>query len=217
MEHPPASPARTSEDLAPDAVAKRFRRTIEIYATKARVRWGLPASAEEELQAYGNQGLSEALARFDQKRGVELKTFAEPRIHGAIQNGAKALHHAKRLGASSLAAYSESDAGDRWDRILDLFEDVTVGATIAFAAETNSAEDNMVRQEQCELALAALSSLPKRGQDILRWLYIDNVEGTEVAARLGVHKSRLSHLKSQALAQLSQRFSELEEDPVRGA
>jgi RNA polymerase sigma factor (sigma-70 family) len=201
--------------MSPDAIAKRFRRMIEVYATKARTKWNLPVSAEQELQSYGNQGLSEALARFDATLGFELNTYAEHRVRGAIQNGAKALHHAKRVGASSLAASRDHDAGDKWDRILDLFEDVTAGATIAFASQADSAEDDMAHQEQCELLRTALASLPQRRQDLLRWLFLDEVDGTEVASRLGVHKSRLSHLKSQALSQLSQRFSELE-DPLRG-
>jgi RNA polymerase sigma factor for flagellar operon FliA len=216
MEHPPASAERASDDMSADAVAKRFRRMIEVYATKARLKWNLPESAEQELHSYGNQGLSEALARFDADRGVELNTYAEHRVRGAIQNGAKALHLAKRVGASSLAARREHDAGDRWDRLLDFFEDVTAGASIAYASEADSAEDDMSRQEQCELLRTALASLPQRRQDLLRWLFLDELDGPEVAARLGVHKSRLSHLKAQALSQLSQRFSELE-DPQRGA
>jgi RNA polymerase sigma factor (sigma-70 family) len=86
-----------------------------------------------------------------------------------------------------------------------------VGATIAFASERPSAEEGMMRQEDCELVRAALTSLSQRRQDLLRWLFIDDLDGSEVAARLGVHKSRVSHLKSQALSELLQRFLELED------
>ena len=209
MDQQPLESAR--DDLSPAAVAVRFRRMVEVYATKERLKWRLPASAEEELRAYGNLGLSEALARFDASRGVAFNTFAEYRVRGAIQNGAKALQRTKHAGISSMVLRQVSE-DNAWDRVLDVFEDAFVGNAVAFASEEESAEDSVERQEQHHLIRAALSSLPQRRQDLLRWLFLEEADGAEVAARLGVHKSRLSHLKSEALSQLSLHFRKLLRD-----
>jgi RNA polymerase sigma factor (sigma-70 family) len=205
MEREPASVEQPIDDMSPDAVVHRFRRMIEIYATKTRLSWQLPASDESELHSYGNVGLSEALARFDASRGVLLGTYAEHRIRGAIQNGAKALARSRRLAAQVLSE-READAGDKWDRILDLVEEVAIGTAVTVA----SAEDDLLQEEQCQQLQAALAALPKRSQDVLRWLFVDELSGVEVAAMLGVHKSSVTRIRTEALSLLARKLAEIE-------
>lgn len=52
-----------------------------------RMRGQIPASVSiDELKSAAIHGLMEAAARFDPSRGIMFKTFAEPRIRGAVRD-----------------------------------------------------------------------------------------------------------------------------------
>jgi RNA polymerase sigma factor FliA len=210
MERHPTSAAQPSKAPDSDAAVKQFDRMIEIYATKERIKWGLPVSVELDLRAYGSLGLSEALSRFDASRGVALATYAEYRVRFAICNGAAAMHRAKRV-AASLALHVGSDSGDKWENILNFVEDVAINTGLA-AATTDQydegADEILLQKERWQLMRSALETLPQRHQQLLRW-HFDEVSGDEIADRLGVHKSRVSHLKQQATSLLIRKIAEL--------
>ncbi len=65
---------------------------VETLPLIKQIAWnmakGLPSSVEaNDLVQYGVIGLIDALSRFDESRGIKLKTFAAKRIRGAMMDG----------------------------------------------------------------------------------------------------------------------------------
>jgi RNA polymerase sigma factor (sigma-70 family) len=215
-------PGRTADDIddadvdkSPNAVARRFAHMIEVIATQERVRRKLPASAEEELRACGNLGLSEALAKFDPSRGNKLSTYAEPRIRGAIRNGAIAMQRAHRRVAIIVArgpADPELDGSDKWDRISNLLEEVVTGELVAA-----SVEEEYAKREECAQTRAAMAEIPRESRELLLECYVDELTGDELAARRGLkHRSSIMRQRQRAESALKEKLLELGKKP-RGA
>jgi RNA polymerase sigma factor (sigma-70 family) len=207
MDKPTSSAERTDERASPQDL-KHLQHLIAIASTQTRIKWELPASTEPELQACGRLGLAQAIARFDASRGASLRTYAEPRIRGAIKNGAKALYRTRRRGALH-SQVRETDTGDKWERAIDFFEEVALGASVAAAYESQAVrdlhetpEDRMIREEEWGRAHRALAALDERSRHALKRLYVDEAPGTEVAKELGVHPSNITRLKGKALLEL---------------
>jgi RNA polymerase sigma factor for flagellar operon FliA len=208
-------------DFSPEAVVKRYRRMVEICATKVRLERGLDADVEEDLVAFGMVGLLEARRRYDPHRGFAFSTYAEHRVRGAIRNGLHSMQRARC--AAQLAAVQQQEAtqdGDKWDHIVGFYEDVAVGAVVAGATGRlagdhdpfQTPEARALQQEAHEVLREILSTLPARSQELLRMRFVDDLSFVEIAKRFGVHKSRVSHMYRDAREQLAMRLSEVESD-----
>lgn len=79
--HKKRSPQATEQDL--EALVSQFLPVIHGIAN--RLAHSLPACLDaDDLASVGVIGLMDALARYDPKRGVQFKTYAEFRIRGAM-------------------------------------------------------------------------------------------------------------------------------------
>jgi RNA polymerase sigma factor (sigma-70 family) len=211
----PTPSERATERVSPEELAQ-LQRMIEIYATQTRIKWELPAHSEAELQSCGRVGLAEAIARFDARRGAKLTTYAEHRIRGAIKNGAKALYRAKRRAGMIMPNNLRVvETGDKWDRYIDLLEDVAIGTAVAGAYESTAVremnetvEDRLIREEEWRQLREALASLPARSQHALRRMFYDEAQGDAVAEELQIHESNVTRLKQKALSELLAQLTE---------
>lgn len=197
------------ENLSPKAVEKRFRRTIEVYATKVRLEWNLPHHLEMDLRSYGQVGLFEALERFDASRGFAFRTYAEHRIQGAIKNGVRTLLDAKRV-AKKTPEEAPPAQSDKWARLVDHVERIALAVVTIRdynnAAASADAHENpehaLENHERRELLGHALDALPDREREILRLHYTEDANGVEIGAALGIHRSTVWRLHDQALDSL---------------
>jgi RNA polymerase sigma factor for flagellar operon FliA len=150
----------------------------------------------DDLIAAGNVGLCEAAHRFDPSCGVKFSTFAWPRIRGAMVDG---LRTSARYRRSDVALHraAPSDA-----------------VTCRPAPRTSEDEPSEDPRPEAEEAIdvgrnlprvaAALDLLPPREREVLQLHYFEGLMLSEIAARMGVHRSWCTRLHQRAL-QLLQR------------
>jgi RNA polymerase sigma factor for flagellar operon FliA len=204
-------------DLSPAAIVTRYRRMVEICATKVRLERGLDSDVEEDLVAFGMVGLLEARGRYDPNRGFAFSTYAEHRVRGAIRNGLQSMQRARRAAHFAAAQQQQPVSDDdKWDRILGFYEDVAVGAVVAGATGRlegdcepfETPETGALQQEEHHVLREILSTLPARSQELLRLHFVEELSFVEIAKRFGVHKSRISHMYREAREQLASRLRE---------
>ena len=78
-----------------DAIVKEYQGLVRSIALKLRSQFDLNCDLDD-LIAFGNQGLLEAMSRFDPTRGVQMNTFAYYRIRGAVLDGVRRMAYLPR-------------------------------------------------------------------------------------------------------------------------
>ncbi len=178
---------------------------------------------------YASLGLLEALDRYDPARGVQFRTFAARRMHGAILNGLERLTEKQqqiaarqRLRAErvqdlkSLAQEGSSGAPGPpdADRLLRYVSDVGIGLALCWMLEGTGMVENVeaataapfyqgaaLRQAR-ERLLHAVDGLSPQERTVIRNHYLQEMPFDEIAARLQLTKGRISQIHKQALQRL---------------
>jgi RNA polymerase sigma factor FliA len=179
---------------------------------------------------YASLGMLDALERFDPARGVQFRTFAARRMHGAILNGlerltekqqqiaarqrlkAERLQDVKALaaGGGSAAAGTPPSA----DQLLRYVSEVGIGLAICWMLEGTSMVDHAaasatvpfyqsvaVRQLR-ERLVQAVDALPAQERTVVRSHYLQDMPFDQIAAMLQLTKGRVSQIHKQALLRL---------------
>lgn len=174
----------------------------------------LPVHVEiDDLIGWGHMGLLEAAARYDPSRGTSFRTFAHPRIKGAIYDGIR-----RELGPSSQAERAAAEhryAGAIYEMVGD------AGYTGVVEGWLPSADDMLERnqrgaaacqdrevwlrelRERLERAMTALSPMERA---IVHQHYVLGNPVKSVALRTRYSKSWLSRVHARALAKLRARL-----------
>lgn len=108
-----------------------------------------------------------------------------------------------------------------WDSQVDSARSVSIDQPSAsseegvspwqFAAEEEPMDEALVRESTAESVRAALEALPARERQVLALYYYEELTQSQIAQVLGVTESRVSQLRSQALARLRR------DEPLRQA
>lgn len=198
---------------------KRLSRMIEVYATRARLAWNLPADVEDDLRSCGRVSLSEARARFTASRGVAFTTYAEHWIGGGIKRGARNL--ARTLRQGKRFAEDATRHGSQWANAIEMFDDLAVGSLgreSSAQEEGETPEETMLREERWKQVRAAFAAQSEDDQAILQACVIENANHTELGSQLGINKSTVTRRKQEATDRLIKTFRRLEQGrPLRGA
>jgi len=166
----------------PEVIARQFA------ATPTR------AAFLEDLIAAGNVGLVEAAEHFDPHRGVRFSTFAWPRIRGAMVDG---LRTSARYRRSDVARHRASAACEPTCRVADRWHDEDSSDELARAEEALDLNRCLPRLGE------ALARLPRRERELMELHYFGGLPLSQIAARMGVHRSRCTRLHQHALARLN--------------
>ena len=178
-----------------------------VYAAASRLMPRLPAWVEsDDVVQDGALGLLDAIARFDEARGVTFSTFAVPRILGAMLDAQRATGvrdrrwRNRRAGESGRRCPGNAEAPAVF---VDL-EDVGLASPVPGPdARAEAAE-----VEERVRGLVAL--LPGREREVIEGLYWQEQTREQVGAGLekqhrrrgGVSASRVAQLRAQALGRL---------------
>lgn len=150
-------------------------------------------------------GLLEAMARFDQRRGVDFMAYAKPRVRGAVFNGIRGFVHPQSSRADDrhvgdrLGSLWDSDASD--DPV-DNFVDAVVGLSLGFFLEGRSSQEEVDSLQMSQLLRDGLLDLPSRQRQILIAHYFQHVQFQKIAEDLAITKGRVSQLHKAALSTL---------------
>ena len=199
---------------------------VELIAR--RIRRNLPSSVDlDDLISSGIVGLIAAIDRYDPKQNVKLKTYAEYKIRGAILDSLRALDWAQRdqRKRSRLIEAATRDLVKEHCRTPDDEEIATrIGLTLEqYQNWLNEApptpvegEDAVLRcispeQSQSELferdelrrlVSKCIKKLPPIERAVLNLCCYEGCTLLEIAKKIGMHQSRISQLKSQAISRL---------------
>ena len=175
----------------------------------------------------------ESIDRFDAGRGVQFRTFANRRMHGAIVDGiASATEKQRQIAmrrrlreervASALTAAQGAKAGeaDEVDEIFRVLAEVGIGLAlglmledsgmIAPAPDAAAPDSAYVQVEQRQLTLSvqrAVKSLTEQEQVVIRCHYLEDQLFSDIALQLGLTKGRISQIHKQALERLRRLMS----------
>ena len=156
----------------------------------------------DDLIAYGQIGLLEALQRFDEDRGLQFATFAWHRVRGAILDGLAKMSWFDRMefekgsyeqtSSSFDAAESPSTRGVARCSISDA----------SLLAATEPPEVTAQHREVVAFLVSAIGDLPPREARLLRGVFFEGRTLSEAARRVGISTALASRLQNRTLADL---------------
>jgi RNA polymerase sigma factor for flagellar operon FliA len=203
-----------------------------------RIHGRLPGSVNlDDLVSNGIVGLISAIDCFDPSRDVQLGTYAQHKIKGEILDSLRRMDWAprrQRRYAKQIEA-AIAVAEQRWHRLptdeeiavaLDLPIDVyrrrranlhglnlqrlESVETDDFGRSEKECPSTVFERSELRRALAsAISRLPKIHQTVLSMYYRDELRLREIARIIGLHASRVSQIKNQALQRLRTWLAEI--------
>jgi RNA polymerase sigma factor for flagellar operon FliA len=179
---------------------------------------------------YASIGLLEAMDRYDATRGVQFRTFAARRMHGAILNGlerftekqqqiaarqrlcTERLSELKALANDDTAA-SRDDAQDA-RHLMRFVSEVGIGLALCWMLDGTALVDrpdaaaslpfyrSAALKQLRDRLLHAVDALPVQERLVIRSHYLQELPFQELATMLGLTKGRISQIHKQALLRL---------------
>lgn len=217
---------------AGDAAARE--RLLEMHLPYAKilagVYFGRRYHDEVEFGDYlqlASIGLVEALDRFDPARGVQFRTFAARRMHGAILDGLERMTEKQqqiaarqrlrneRLQEVKAMAAKGPSSGPVQDpeQLLRFVSEVGIGLALCWILEgtgmVESAEPcvepfyrSVAMRQLRDRLLHAVDGLSPHERTVIRSHYLQEVPFDRIAETLGLSKGRISQIHKQALLHL---------------
>lgn len=189
-----------------------------------------PGLDVENLESAGVLGLVEAASHFEPGRGVPFKTFAYPRVRGAIldelrRNCPLPQHVLERVAlvrkahaslpapvtVEALAAATGLTADDVSDclaaiRMTKMLSWDGTGEPVGTRLDGGRDDPGrrLERAEQEQLLTQAVEALPERERLVVTLYYLEDMRLKEIGVVLGLSESRVSRLLSAALFHLGE-------------
>jgi RNA polymerase sigma factor for flagellar operon FliA len=179
---------------------------------------------------YASVGMLDAMERYDPGRGVQFRTFAARRMHGAILSGIErftekqqqiALRQrlrAERAEGARLAALDAAGAPARGpetpEQLMKFVSEAGIGLAVCWMLEGTAMVDHpgaaitMPFYQSTELRqmrerlLAAVDRLPAQERLVVRHHYLQEIPFDQIALALQLTKGRISQVHKQALLHL---------------
>ena len=213
-------------------------RQVQLIARRIHDR--LPGNVSlDDLVSTGMLGLIAAIDRFDESRGISLKTYAEHRIKGAILDSLRRLDwaprqerkHAKQIDAAIALTQqllqrvpSEEEVAAELNVTVDRYHkwQVNIRGINPVRLDTVGAGDSethdpisYISGDQSEWPSAlfehselhqtlvdAISAMPDVEKNVLNLYYHGEMTLREISKTVGLHESRISQIKAQAILRL---------------
>ena len=231
-----------AEAPAASAADERERLILEhlpqVWIIARRIHSRLPESVTlDDLVSAGTLGLIGAIDHFNAGHNVQLKTYAEYKIRGAILDSLRELDWAsrqKRKKAKQIEAAiasaeqrlqrasGEEDIAAELGLTLEQYHEVLVeiqGLDLAIGWSAGPDDDRdpvqnvpggeewspaqQLERAQLEALLAdGIRKIPEAERVVLSLYYMEEMTLREIGRILGLHESRISHLKSQGILRL---------------
>jgi RNA polymerase sigma factor for flagellar operon FliA len=211
--------------MTPAECLTKHQGLIISIARRLAFRYRLDAHLDDMI-AFGQKGILQALERFDTSRGLAFSTFAFYRIQGAMLDGARAMGWVRRRRRAQSHAEqvfndqqqtrfddSPSPQDDLSAIARDLDESITHAAFIFLLsedasldsadAEHNLSPDARLEQEQTASLLRGLvQRLPPDDRAIIEMTFFQDLSTEEIGQALGCSKSWACRRRQAALDRL---------------
>jgi RNA polymerase sigma factor for flagellar operon FliA len=209
------------EDAAREAIARHYMSYARAVAAQLYRR---RASDEVEFADYlqfAALGMLESIERFDPAQGVLFKTFATPRMTGAVRSGIAShserqqqMVMRRRIAQERSASLRDDPAGPGPESVLRELAGLGVGLALGFILDGTGMVENVegalpdntyanveLRQFQDRI-VHLLRKLTPREQEVVKLHYFHSVGFEEIAQQLSLTRGRVSQLHKQALGRL---------------
>ncbi len=187
-----------------------------------RLRQRLPESVSiEDLVSTGVIGLIAAIDRFDGRQNVQLTTYAEHKIRGAMLDSLRSLDWAPRQSRKRAnqikkaistvqqhlgRAPEEDEIAAELGLTLDDYHDwlaALTGLNLESLETRRSTISCKVESDELRVLLnVAISNLPPIERRIMHLHCYEGMQSREIAEIMDLSESRISQLKSQAILRL---------------
>lgn len=191
-----------------------------------------PGLDVENLHSAATLGLVEAAGKFDPAHGVDFRSYAYPRVRGAVldelrrncplpqemmQRVAK-VRAAHRSLTPPVSVEQLIEATDlTYDEVVDSLAAMRMTRTVSWEESVHShilrfddphgqPHSVLERAEQKQLLADAIERLPERERKVVTLYYLEELRLKEIGLVLKVSESRVSRLLSSALFRLSERM-----------
>lgn len=218
-----AQPTRPNRKLDKKEEAVRTYAPM-VYRVVRQVAEKAPRSVDREyLFSAGMVGLLDALAKFDDSRGIAFEAYARIRVKGAVLDELRSLDHLTRSmrrrtkSVATSQATLEKNAGtpacdtaiaehaglsveevhaSRTRRAPESVDPSTLESldVASLWQESMSVLDQLEAQERVRLLSAALAELPERNRLVVGLYYEAELTLQEIGEVLGVTQSRVSQI-----------------------
>ena len=185
----------------------------------------LPAGVDvENLESAGILGLVEASQQFDAARGVPFKSFAYPRIRGAIidelrrncplpqhvlQASARVRNACERLEPPVTPEAIARETGLTLEEVSTCLEAIRLTrpghwmeSVQHSRAQVDTADQDpqilAERRESCEILSECITRLPEQERLVLTLYYLEDLRLKEIGRVLNLSESRISRILSRA-------------------
>lgn len=176
---------------------QRLMTSYQPLVFKVAIGFGLPEAETMELIQEGMVGLLEAAESYDYTRGVAFSLFATYRIKGCMLDYLK-----KSSGKGMLYLEGETASG------LTLAD--TLVADVASPAEL--AERQMLQEK----VVNALERLPRKEQQVLTSMYLEDQSAQDVADNINVSLGHVYRLQKQGVRRIRGMLSRFMHDFNKG-
>jgi len=234
------NPYQKQTEVNREAFVMEYAPMVKHIANRLSAR--LPAGFQvDDLIQAGMIGLLEAIERFDAKREVKFKTFAEFRVRGAMlddlrskdwiprsvrENCTKLENAYTKLRANNIDHPSDKQLAIQLDvkpkelpallnkskpiPLLSLEnlgslagsdDQMNVLETLSNPEEKNPVE-NLIGEEAQDLVRNAIDKLPEKEKLVLSLYYNEELNLKEIGAVLDISESRVSQIRTKAIAML---------------
>jgi RNA polymerase sigma factor FliA len=207
------------------ALFMRFMPFARRVAHEEWYRTGGHGFEREDFEQLANEGMLQAIDRFDAMREGRFEAYARHRIRGCILNGlAKAseassqFSYRKRLERERLRSLgTKADpAVPALERLADLAVMVALGALLEtraevepdrIASEAPTAFETLAWNQLCGEVDKRIAQLPDNEEFVLDQHYRQGLQFQQIAVLMGVSKGRVSQLHSTGLEKLRRYMS----------
>jgi RNA polymerase sigma factor for flagellar operon FliA len=219
-----------SQSLSEDQLVEQHLPLVGYIVNEVLTR--LPSHVErDDLVSAGLMGLVLAARAYDAATGVPFPNYARTRIRGAVVDELRSADWAPRgmrarartvtraedqltaqlgrlprpdevaavLGATVDEVHSVRDDVARSMLSLEAFDGALDDQ---LSDEGGTPEDRLLHTERLAVLRAAVNALPERLQTVVRGVFLEERSMGELAAELDVTESRVSQLRSEAMALL---------------
>lgn len=205
------------------------QRLSEIYLSYARALAAKSYSRRVHNEFEFNEylhfavvGMMEALDRYKPDRGSHFKTFATPRINGAILNGLDCLSERqqqiglrRRLARERLESLkTEASEMDSGQKLLQELGDIGIGVALGFLLEgtgmllspderlPDNAYSHIELKQLREWVWQMVEQLTEREAQVIRAHYLQEQSFEDIASAMQLTKGRISQLHRQGLERI---------------
>jgi RNA polymerase sigma factor for flagellar operon FliA len=217
-----------ADGAARSSLAQRYMPYARALAAQLYARRPHDEFQFDEYQQFAMVGLMESIERYLPDRGAQFRTFATPRIRGAILNGLERLSERQQQGAFRRRVTADRVASltpdsfctEATQQLLEELQEIGVGVAMGLILDgmsldlqTGLPDDAYAQIEMRQLhrqLWELVERLTDREREIVVMHYRQALSFEEIAGALRLSKGRISQLHRQAVMRLRGLFSKAE-------